>query len=283
MTASKTTFPQVQTHSAPGALTFVPLPSSAYIALADTIRIVGSENSIEEEFAHAVYDRIARLMGEDEPKVESNNDSLKSSSSSSFTWRYKNVRIAFDEHDKFKMYYKGEPYHFEVVNGKLRYQDKDYDEPGAVVKAITGTNRSAWRDVWVKRAGDKDWLLADKLRQDPINIDNTPKDQPNHPPLLFADALETIAELRRLGFPEDEKNLFSRLHHKNKNRGYRFNETMKSFEDYAKNVKRAPYDNNNGRVIRRLNWLVENSSGQNTDWEELVDKVVDVIPFKDEE
>jgi hypothetical protein len=37
--------------------------------------------------------------------------------------------------------------------------------PSALTKRITGSNRNAWRDLWVKRPSDEKWMLADDLRQ----------------------------------------------------------------------------------------------------------------------
>lgn len=39
------------------------------------------------------------------------------------------------------MYYKGQTHDGEVVNGKVRYAGEDYDEPGGMIAAITGSSR----------------------------------------------------------------------------------------------------------------------------------------------
>jgi hypothetical protein len=281
MTVSKTTFTQAQTHSAPGALMFAPMKSAAYIAMADTLRITGSEKSLEETLTEAAYRHIAYLMGEDEPESKSTNDGLKSSSSGGCAWDYKNIHIPFDG-AKFRMFYKGKYEYFEAVNGKFHYEGKDYDEPGAVVKAITGTNRNAWRDVWAMREGDEDWIRADELRKDPAYV------QPevmSKPPLSFSLAVEAIAELRKLGFPEVERNLFFPLHHMNMDGTGRYNIPMKEFERYAGLHTRTAFDGNNGKVIRRLRWLVENYAGEKAEaeWESLIQKAVVALPHETKE
>jgi hypothetical protein len=36
--------------------------------------------------------------------------------------------------------------------------------PAVLVNTITDTSRNAWRDLWIKRPGDKGWGLAGDIR-----------------------------------------------------------------------------------------------------------------------
>ena len=71
---------------------------------------------------------------------------------------------------KLQMTYKGA-----VHNAEIRQQQIVYDEqtefegtpfsPSSLVRKIAeGTNRNAWRDLYIQRPGDRDWILADVAR-----------------------------------------------------------------------------------------------------------------------
>lgn len=39
-----------------------------------------------------------------------------------------------------------------------------FDIPGRLANTVAGTIHNAWRDWWIKRPGDTEWLLADDCR-----------------------------------------------------------------------------------------------------------------------
>jgi len=66
---------------------------------------------------------------------------------------------------RLRMTYKG----VEKV-AQIRHQQIIYDghpcSPSEFVRMAAGnTNRNAWRDIWIKRASDKEWVFADYLRR----------------------------------------------------------------------------------------------------------------------
>lgn len=62
-----------------------------------------------------------------------------------------------------RMQYKGEWYYSKVDGDKLFYEGEAFT-PGRLANTIAGTSRNAWRDLWIKRPGDTEWLLADDCR-----------------------------------------------------------------------------------------------------------------------
>ena len=59
----------------------------------------------------------------------------------------------------------GASFEYATVEGDtLMYQDIPVS-PNQFAKLATGTPRDAWRDVWVKRPDDQDYLHADALRE----------------------------------------------------------------------------------------------------------------------
>lgn len=64
-----------------------------------------------------------------------------------------------------RMEYRKEAQTAVVKFGKLHYKGQTYS-PSELARVIAnGTNRNAWRDLWIKRPGEKEWALADELRR----------------------------------------------------------------------------------------------------------------------
>lgn len=71
---------------------------------------------------------------------------------------------------KLRMTYKGavhdaEVRHQQIVyGGQTEFEGKPFSPSSLVNKIAEGTNRNAWRDVYIQRPGDRDWILADVAR-----------------------------------------------------------------------------------------------------------------------
>lgn len=69
-----------------------------------------------------------------------------------------------------RMEYKREAVYAAVKSGKIHFKHNTYS-PSELARAIAvgekgqGTNRNAWRDLYIKRPGDAEWGLADELRR----------------------------------------------------------------------------------------------------------------------
>ena len=64
---------------------------------------------------------------------------------------------------RLRMRYAGEYHYAEVIDDKIIFQDRPVS-PSEFTFAVTKTARNAWRDIEVKRLGDPEWILSDKLR-----------------------------------------------------------------------------------------------------------------------
>jgi hypothetical protein len=58
----------------------------------------------------------------------------------------------------------GAGFKYAKVNGDSLVYQGEQVSPNQFAKLATGTDRDAWRDVWVKRPADQDFLHADALR-----------------------------------------------------------------------------------------------------------------------
>lgn len=62
-----------------------------------------------------------------------------------------------------RMQYKSDWYYAKVEGDKLIYEGEPIT-PGRLANTVAGTSRNAWRDLWIKRPTDAEWLLADDCR-----------------------------------------------------------------------------------------------------------------------
>jgi hypothetical protein len=63
-----------------------------------------------------------------------------------------------------RMLYQGEQHYASVKNGRIVDEDGEFS-PSSWAAKITSTARNAWRDLWFKLPGSKDWVPAEMLRQ----------------------------------------------------------------------------------------------------------------------
>jgi len=71
---------------------------------------------------------------------------------------------------KLRITYKGTAHDAEVrheqiiYEGQAEFEGKPFSPSSLVSKIAEGTNRNAWRDIYIQRPGDRDWILADVAR-----------------------------------------------------------------------------------------------------------------------
>jgi hypothetical protein len=61
------------------------------------------------------------------------------------------------------MKYKDQFYVAAVEGNELIYNGEKLS-PSEFARRVTNTSRNAWRDIWVKRPGDSQWVFAEHLR-----------------------------------------------------------------------------------------------------------------------
>ena len=63
-----------------------------------------------------------------------------------------------------RMIYGGRHYYATIKNGRIVDEDREFS-PSSWAAKITSTARNAWRDLWFKFPGSRDWVPAEMLRQ----------------------------------------------------------------------------------------------------------------------
>ena len=137
----------------------VPFPTALFIELANFLSEQGSKRDPVEVIATAI-DYWMQNAGW---KQDDLMPEIRNTESRGYTWKYKDRNIFLPHGTEIRMPYKGQ-YHYAKVEGdNVRYKG-DIVSPGALANAVTKSSRNAWRDLWIKRPGEKEWTLADDIR-----------------------------------------------------------------------------------------------------------------------
>ena len=64
-----------------------------------------------------------------------------------------------------RMTYRGASHHAEVRHERIEAEGETFSPSEWARRVAGGTNRNAWRDLWLRLPGEIDWRLADNLRR----------------------------------------------------------------------------------------------------------------------
>jgi hypothetical protein len=67
---------------------------------------------------------------------------------------------------QLKIPYKSRDHFAEIRHQQLYYEGTPSSPSQFASRVASNTSRNAWRDIWVKRPDDKDWLTANRLRRE---------------------------------------------------------------------------------------------------------------------
>lgn len=130
----------------------VPIPTAQFLELAEFLRSKGDPR----DPVVVVSDAIDYWMVNADWKPEL----LVESDARGYQW--KNVFLPHGT--QIRMQYQGTYAYAKVEGDDLTYQGRPIS-PGSLAKTVAGGyNRNAWRDLWVKRPEDREWIVADDLR-----------------------------------------------------------------------------------------------------------------------
>ena len=62
------------------------------------------------------------------------------------------------------MKYKEQQYFATVEGGAIVYEGEEYS-PSSWANKITGSQRNAWRDIWIREPRSKYWIAAGTIRE----------------------------------------------------------------------------------------------------------------------
>lgn len=101
------------------------------------------------------YDYLERRAGESDFK-EKYGDATKG-----YRWQ----EIDLPNGTQLYMEYKKKKHFASVQFEKIVYEGESFSPAELARKIANGTTRNAWRDIYIKRPGEKEWKLADVFRK----------------------------------------------------------------------------------------------------------------------
>ena len=130
----------------------VPITTSLFLELANFLRSKEDPRDPVNVISTAIYYWMDNADWKPELLVESDARG----------YQWKNVFLP--DGTQIRMQYQGSYSYAKVEGDDITYQGKPIS-PGSLARAIAGgSNRNAWRDLWIKRPKDREWILADDLR-----------------------------------------------------------------------------------------------------------------------
>lgn len=109
----------------------------------------------EEGWNDVYYEHLERKTGESDFK-EKYGDATKG-------YRWQNIDLP--NGTQLYMEYKKKKHYASVQFEKIIYEDESFSPSELARKIAEGTNRNAWRDMFIKRPGENEWKLAFSLRR----------------------------------------------------------------------------------------------------------------------
>jgi len=147
----------------------ITIPTSQFLEVVDFIREEGSDRDPVDVISDFIDQGLILARNDpntflhyrfDEPETESRG----------YLWKHKDSHLFLPHGTSIRMNYKGRVYTAVVEGDAIIYEGKSYS-PANLVNTITSTSRNAWRDLWIKKPGQTDWLLADNCRGMTVKID----------------------------------------------------------------------------------------------------------------
>src|SRR3989442_8675503 len=135
----------------------VPVPTELFVGLVDFLRAEGDGRDPVEVVATAVDYWLENASYKPELLT------IPSPESRGYTWKHKDCSVFLPHGTQIRMPYKGQYYYAKVEGDHIMFDGQPIT-PGAFANAVTKSSRNAWRDLWIKRAGEKEWILADNTR-----------------------------------------------------------------------------------------------------------------------
>ncbi len=125
----------------------VSIPTTLFIELLNHLHFYGSPHRDPDDAVTEAVEQWLRRAFEDLFKPRG------------YTWK----DLWLQDGTELRMRYKGQTYYARVHEDDLLY-DGSPISPAQMVNAITGTNRNAWRDLWIKAPGESEFIPAEQER-----------------------------------------------------------------------------------------------------------------------
>ena len=148
------------------------LPPATELQLEEFLRKSGSSLSVTEALVAAVKLWIEREKANAQP-------------SRGYQWKM----LFLPEGTRIRMQYEEDWHSAEVVGDDLMYRGRPVS-PHQLTQAVAGDGRNAWRDLWIRFPGEKNWACAAQLR---TRLQKRAATTPPTPEEAMANAAKTMS------------------------------------------------------------------------------------------
>ena len=130
----------------------IPVHTALFLDLVDLLREKSDPRDPVEMVGHAIEYWI--MNANTKPEL------FEATDARGYQWK----NLFLPHGTQIRMPYKG-AYHYAKVEGDQIVYNGTPTSPGSLANMITHSSRNAWRDLWIKRPKDSEWMLADDLRR----------------------------------------------------------------------------------------------------------------------
>jgi hypothetical protein len=148
-------------------LVFVPLPAALY---SEFILRKGEHVSVATYIEDIVSDYLNRTRGDEdvwspEHAREVNEEAAAASAHGDPGKGYHWQTLFLPNGTQVRMLYQGQNHYAVISHEKLLYAGESLSPSELASYVAKGTNRNAWRDLWLQLPRTRDWIQADVLRK----------------------------------------------------------------------------------------------------------------------
>ena len=129
----------------------IPVPTELFMELINFLR----ENNDPRDPVHVVTNAIGYWMDNASWKPEL----LAKTDLRGYQWK----NLFMPSGTQIRMQYKGSYFYAKIEGDELIFNGNPIS-PSTLANTITSSSRNAWRDLWIKRPTDTEWVLADDCR-----------------------------------------------------------------------------------------------------------------------
>ena len=131
----------------------IPVPTDQFLDLAEFLRENRDPRDPVEVICNAIDYWIDNASWKPELLRQPKTSSL------GYIWK----ELFLPQGTEIRMTYKGTIYRAAIVEDQFVH-DGVASSPGSMVNTVSGTSRSAWRDLWIRRPNDSEWISAERCR-----------------------------------------------------------------------------------------------------------------------
>lgn len=165
------------------------LPTTTLLAISEHLRMSGSKMSAEQTVTHAMQEWIAAHSG----ALLANRNRGKGDALRGYQWK----NVFLPDGTDLRMTYAEGTYYARVEGDQLLFQGRPVS-PRSFALHVAGGVRNAWRDLWIRFSGRRDWKRAQAVRAEQAPAAPpaaSPVDTINAAAACMSDALKTALML----------------------------------------------------------------------------------------